>query len=392
MIDKNVVIWGAGRIGRGFVADLFNTANYQLTLVDQSAELIAQLRRAGQFTVVRAANVEERHDQIISGYTALQTTQTAEIAAAVSAADSLAVALFPQDFPSAVQQLLPGLTRRQAERPDAALDIILFTNLSHAALLFQEQLQKALPPDMQAYAASRIGVVESLVIRMVAEPPAELKEREPLLVWTNGYSELPVDRRAFKGKVPQLPGLRLVADMRAEEIRKMYTYNMCHAVLAYHGARRGHTLAVQCLHDPQVRAEAEGALAEVSRALQLEYGFSADGMARWNENVLRQTDNPTLGDTVARHGADPRRKLKRSDRLVGPLLLVHKHDLPAPYHVRAIAAALCFQDPRDAGAVYVQKQVADLGVESAVRELCGLTEAEDDLVESIVGAYGQLAA
>jgi mannitol-1-phosphate 5-dehydrogenase len=281
--------------------------------------------------------------------------------------------------------------RRHEQRPDAALDIILFTNLSHAAVQFQNALQKALPAEMQDYADGKIGVVESLVIRMVAEPPAELKAREPLLVWTNGYSELPVDRLGFKGAPPSIPGLRLVDDMRAEETRKLYTYNMCHAVLAYHGFRRGHKLAVECLHDPVVRAEAEGALAEVSAGLQQEYGFGADEMARWNENVLRQTDNPTLGDTVARHGADPRRKLKRSDRLVGPLLLLHKHHLPATHLIRAIAAALYFRNPNDAGAIYVQEQVSKLGVASAVSELCGFTEGEQDLIQAIADEYRQLA-
>ncbi|MCP4210702.1 MAG: hypothetical protein GY764_04410 [Halieaceae bacterium] len=220
MPDKDALIWGAGRIGRGFVADLFNMANYQLTLVDQAAELIAQLRRAGQFTVVRAANAEDRHDQIIGGYTALLTSQSDEITNVVLAADSLAMAVFPQDFPSVALQLVLGLARRQVERPDVALDIILFTNLSHAAVQFHAQLQEALPAELQDYAAAQIGVVESLVIRMVAEPPPELKQREPLLVWTNGYSELPVGRRGFKGEIPQIPGLRLVDDMRAEEMHK----------------------------------------------------------------------------------------------------------------------------------------------------------------------------
>lgn len=387
MTDKNAVIWGAGRIGRGFIADLFNAAGYHLTLIDQSAELITQLRQARHYTVVRAANAAERHDQMISGYTAWLSSQTDEVAAAILAADVLAVAVFPQDFPAVVRQLMPGLARRQAERPERTLDFILCTNLSHAAVQFKAQLQEALPPELQAYAARQIGVVESLVIRMVAEPPAELKAREPLLVWTNGYAELPVDRRAFKGNIPPLPGLRLVDDMRAEEIRKIYTYNMCHAVLAYHGARRGHTLAVECLHDPQVRAEAESALAEVSQALQLEYGFGAAEMARWNENVLRQTDNPTLSDTVARHGGDPRRKLKRTDRLVGPLLLAHQHQLPTPHLVRAIAAAFLYRNPADAGALYVQQRLAEADLADVVRELCGLTSDEEDLVEAIVAAY-----
>jgi mannitol-1-phosphate 5-dehydrogenase len=158
-------------------------------------------------------------------------------------------------------------------------------------------------------------------------------------------------------------------------------------VLAYHGARRGHTLAVECLHDPLVRAEAKGALAEAGRALQREYGFGAEEMARWNETVLRQTDNPTLGDTVARYAADPIRKLKRADRLVGPALLAHRHGLAPLFLARAIAAAFCFRNPADPGAVLLQQRVSEVGLEAAVPELCELAPGEEDLARAILEAH-----
>ena len=75
MSDNNIVIWGAGRIGRGFIADLFDAAGYHITLVDQSPELIAALRAAGRYTVVCAEGRDQRHDRIIRGFTALSTDQ-----------------------------------------------------------------------------------------------------------------------------------------------------------------------------------------------------------------------------------------------------------------------------------------------------------------------------
>ena len=178
--------------------------------------------------------------------------------------------------------------------------------------------------------------------------------------------------------------------MRAEETRKLYTYNMCHAALAYLGSLRGYELTVDCLADPWVRGEAEAALGEISRALQAEYGFAPDEMARWNAGVIAQTDNPTLGDRVARHGADPRRKLKRSDRLVGPALLARTHGIPPVHLVRAIAAAFRFRNPDDPGAVYVRERVAAIGLPAAVAEVCELSPAEDDLKVMICQAYGVL--
>ena len=324
--QATIVILGAGRIGRGFVADLFDAAGYHLVLVDQSAELVAALRTAGRFTVVRAESAERRHDHVIAGYEAYAAAQTDEVARAVANADLLALAVFPGDFGAVARGLLPGLAQRRKERPAAALDILLCANLSHAASHFRAALDAAAldaaaPEEMRTYLAGRLGLVETLVMRMVADPPAAERACERLLVWTNGLAEFPVDGSAFRGPLPVVPGLRPVNDMRAEETRKLYTYNMCHAALAYLGSLRGYDLTVDCLADPWVRAEAEAALDEISRALQAEHGFSADEMARWNAGVIAQTDNPTLGDRVARHGADPRRKLKRSDRLVGPALL-----------------------------------------------------------------------
>ncbi|MBN1579250.1 MAG: C-GCAxxG-C-C family protein, partial [Anaerolineae bacterium] len=236
----------------------------------------------------------------------------------------------------------------------------------------------------------KVGVVESLVIRMVAEPPAEEVARDPLLVWTNGYAGFPVDRYAFRGKIPPVSTLHLVDDMRAAETRKLFTYNTFHAALAYLGALRGHIRVVDSLADPWVRAGAEGALRESAAAVQSEYEFLHADMASWIDGVIAQTDNPALGDTVARFGADPRRKLRCTDRLFGPLLMACKHGLDTPHLIRAVAAALLYRDPDDAGAMYVGQQMDALGPVETVRALCD--RAEPEIVEGIVCAYHRLPA
>ncbi len=46
-MSPTIVIWGAGRIGRGFVADLFADAGYRIVFVDQAEALVADLRGEG---------------------------------------------------------------------------------------------------------------------------------------------------------------------------------------------------------------------------------------------------------------------------------------------------------------------------------------------------------
>jgi mannitol-1-phosphate 5-dehydrogenase len=79
------------------------------------------------------------------------------------------------------------------------------------------------------------------------------------------------------------------------------------------------------LADPNLMAEAREALAEISQALQLEYGFSAEEMDSWVNTVIEHTNNDFVRDTTARSAADPVRKLQRDDRLLGPTRLCLKH-------------------------------------------------------------------
>ena len=390
MARKTIVIWGAGRVGRGFVADLFAPAGYQPIFVDQSESLIQSLRQAGQYTVVATRGPGEREDHPITDYQALTTAETESVAQAITDTDLVAVAVFPKDFPTVAEQIASGLHGRRATRPDATLNIILCTNLPHAGPAFWEPLLAALPPDTRAWAETYIGVVESLVIRMITAPPAEELARDPLIVWTNGYAVFPVDRHAFKGEIPAVANLRMVDDMRAEELRKLYTYNTFHAALAYFGALRGCESIMDSFADYQVRTTATGVLAESSQALQAECGFPAEEMVVWLDGVQAQTENPALRDTVARYGGDPRRKLRRADRLVGPLLLARKHGIVTPYLTRAVAAALLYNNPEDAGAQAVLKQIATLGLPKAIRYLCSLDNSESDVVDAVAHATTRL--
>jgi mannitol-1-phosphate 5-dehydrogenase len=391
MADRHIVIWGAGRIGRGFVADLFDAASYRVTLVDNSAECVDRLRTAGQYTVVRAWSPAEYEERILRGFTVLHSSQVDEVEVAIAEAGLVAVAVFPAAFADVARRLAPGIERRLRQSAGATLDILMCTNLLHAASQFRELLLAALSPGIREEAARRLGVVDTLVIRTATEPPPEMLQRDPMLVWTNGFPEFPVDRQAFKGVPVQVPGIRLVDNMDAEEMRKLYTYNMLHAMLAYLGVLRGYTLTVQCMADSEIRGAAEGALDEVSRALQAEWGFTPADMGQWIALGITFTDNPLLRDRVARHGADPRRKLRRDDRLVGPALLARKYGISPHFLAQGIAGALLYDQPGDEGASWVQSRIAELGVALAVRELCGLTAAEEDLVQMILSAYDALA-
>jgi len=387
----NIVIWGAGRIGRGFIGDIFYQAGYQLVFIDESESLIKQLLQANKFTVVRAKTEHQIDRQVITGFKAFSTGQEKEIQEAVNTCNIVALAVYPQNFEKAAQEIAKYIWVRKNEHIESPINIIVCTNLVHAGPIFKSHLYKGLTTEQSKYFDEKVGIVESLVIRIAPDPPVEEQGKDPLIVWTNGYPELPVENAAFKGEIPKISSLRLVKDMRAEEMRKIYTYNMCHAVLSYHGHMMGYSLLVESLADSRIRHEAEGALQEVSEALQKEYGFTQDEMKDWIRGVIEQTDNPTVGDTIQRSAADPMRKLRREDRLIGPTLLCIKNDTKPNFLIRAISAAFHYHHVDDDASVKLQEMIKQKGLSQTIVETCGFLATEKELVQQIEKEYKRVA-
>lgn len=391
MAEKKIVIWGAGRIGRGFVGDLFSEAGYQLTYIDEAQALVDGLRKEQTYRVIRAAGADQINTVDIVDFSIIHISEIHAIKEEINRTDLIALAVYPRDF-RAVAKILQGLilTRKEKRGDKATFDIILCTNLIHAGPKFETFILEGLSDSDIQYFKEKVGIIETLVIRICPNPPEDVAKAHPFVVWTNGYPELPVDKHGFKGNIPPISALRIVEDMRVEEIRKIYTYNMCHAVLSYHGHMAGHTLLVDCLLDTIIKAEAEGALGEVSAALQEEYGFTEEEMKVWVEGVLDQTNNPTIGDTVIRSVADPLRKLKRDDRLIGPIQLCLRNGVDPKHLIKAVGAALHYFEEEDAASVKLRELIKEKGIKDTLIEVCGLTQDDVFLINRIEDAYKHL--
>lgn len=387
MEKKNIVVWGAGKIGRGFIAELFFSENYKVIFIDQSESLIDQINKKKIYHVILARSKDDISEVAINGFDAFTTSQTNEIQQRINQSNILAIAVFPKQYEEVALQLKKYLLVRRQEIRNSPLNILLCTNLIHAGPIFREYLFQDLTKEEKEYFDQNIGIVESLVIRICPEPDEVTLKKDPLAVLTNGYPELPVDSGAFKGQIPAIKSLRLVKDMRAEEIRKIYTYNMCHAVLSYLGNLKGHKLLVECLADDEIKNVALGALQEISSALQKEYSFTPSEMVSWINGVIDQTNNPAVGDTVFRSAADPIRKLNKDDRLIGPSLLCIRNGITPTNIIYAIGAALNFYDDNDNASKKLHELINQEGLRPTIQQVCGLSKEHDDLIDEIIRSY-----
>lgn len=378
------VQFGAGNIGRGFLGQLLFEGGYETTFVDASPALVEGLNARGAYPL-RLVSEASSETVTIAGLSAVSASDEAAVVRAVVETDLVSTAVGVNILPKVAPVLAAGINAR-SRAACGPVDILLCENQWHAATLMRELLQPHIAPDAEDYFQTQVGLVETVIGRMVPAPTDALRVEDPLLVVAEPYKELPMARDMLRAPAPALPGLILADGFEAYEARKLFLHNMSHAALAYFGYPK-HTFIWQCLAEP---ATCRAALSMTARALSEEYGLPLDGLTAFNDDLMRRFANKALGDPLTRVAVDPLRKLRPNDRLIGAANLCVKHGGEPLALAHIIAAALRYDNPDDPSAQQLQIRRRAEGDEAVLQSVCGL-DPDAPLTRLILDALGESA-
>ena len=373
MAHRTLIIWGAGRIGRGFVADLFHHEPWRIVFVDIDRALVDALNERKKYTIFKATAAGITACPFEGGFSALHTSQTADICALFEEEGlMLDIAVHAPKLPEVADMVAPLISHR-AEKGAGPMDIMMNVNMTSPDEAFLRLMRERLTGAALEYFDEKVGVTGIAAMCISPVATEEMFKKDPLAVLNNAWPEQAIGRRELKGEKPCLPHVRLSENVHAEETRKLYTLNMAHALCGYLGLKRGYKTVIEAVSDPDLRATVEEALKESSLGLIHAFGFAEDEMAAWRKAIMGLLDNPSIDDNLPRLGADTRRKLGPNDRLCAPAKLC----LAAGGQPRAIAKAIragfdFVHD--DEGTKYVRALVEEKGLSAAVTAVCGLEE------------------
>jgi len=370
---STAVHFGAGNIGRGFLAQLYWQSGWETVFVDVVDAVVDALNARGSYTL----QIVDAHCEAltIDRVRAIHGRDAHAVAEAVAEADLASTAVGVRALPQVVPSLAAGLTLR-AERSGEPLNVVVCENLLDAARTLREGVLGAVPAAARGFVAERVGFVSTVVSRMVPIVPESVRARDPLYVAVEAYCTLPVDATAFVGAVPPIHGFLPVPNIAAHEERKLFCHNCGHALCAYAGHRLGLALIAEAIAEPSVRELVAGGLDETGRALIAKHGFDPAEHAAHVDDLLRRFANRSLGDTVARVARDPIRKLGRHDRLIGAAQLCLDNGIEPQHIIEGIRAALAYDDVGDPEAMRLQAMLRARGLDVVLREVCGLRPHE----------------
>ena len=367
-------MYGAGNIGRGFIGKVFADSGYEVCFLDIMQEIIDEMNRRGAYTV-RIVSNEGASDEEVKPVRAVNSLTEQAIDEIVNC-DIMATAVGVNVLPKIAPVIARGVAARM-ERSGRPLDIILCENQLGADELMRGWINAQLNDEQRAWADKNLGLVEASIGRMVPPLTPEMRARDKLLICVEPYAELPVDRDAFRGEIPDLVGLIPYSPFEFYIKRKLFLHNGGHALCAYLGYQKGYEYIWQAIADPEIYEAAKASMMTSAAALVAKFGEGVRENVESNvTDLLFRFQNRALKDTVARVGADPVRKLRRNDRIVGAALFAIEQGVdPAPI-VRGIAAALKFDRAEDATAPELQAALRDRGIDHVLSHYMGLQPDE----------------
>lgn len=383
---RQAVVFGAGKIGRGFLGQLFCQSGYFITFVEAVPLVAEELNRRGAYTIQVAADPPSRFR--VEGFRALAARQVEAVGEAVARADIAATSVGVPNLPGLGPLVAAGLQRRLARR-GGPLDVVVCENLLDAPNVLRRKVLESMPETLRQVVDEALGCVGTVVSRMVPDIPPEFVRKDPLYTSVEPYCILPVDSTAFKAGIPPVQGFEPCDKIHGFEERKLFTHNCGHAVAAYLGFLAGYRYTWEAMADPEVLGASRGAMEESGRALIPRHGFRPEDYRAHVEDLLSRFANRGLGDTVARVGRDVLRKLGRMDRLVGAARLCEEYGVPPRNIALGIAAALLYREPSDPSASLMARLIGESGLEGFLQAHCGI-RPDEPLGELVLAQHTRL--
>ena len=365
--------FGAGNIGRGFLAQLFNESGLEVVFVDVTDSVVDALntRRTYPISIVGADAETVRIDCV----RAVHGRDRVRVAEEIAQAEIVCTAVGANALPSLAPALAAGLLARHKSL-GTPLNILLCENLHDAASLLRAAVAECIPEKNRAEVLAKTGFVQAVVSRMVPAQTEADRTADPLSIRVEAYKRLPVDAEAIVGVLPPLVGVEEVANFTAHVERKLYTHNCAHAALGYLGWAAGYRYGYEALRDARIAPLLRAVLTESSEALIRRHGFAPEEQAAYVADLLARFANESLGDTCIRLARDPVRKLASDDRLIGAARLCETQGVTPRALAWAIAAALRYDETNDPSAPELQRMLREQGREITLRKVCGIVPTE----------------
>lgn len=364
------VIFGAGKIARGFVGHLLYLSNIDFVFVEKVDALCDLINERGEYLV----NIlgDSSKNTVVKNAKALKFSQKEEIAEAISKADCIFDSVGGKNLGEIVPLLTAGIEKRAQVNPKP-LNIITCENWKKPADILYEGIQNTIAPEYKAFFEENVGITEAVIMRSAIESTKELLEKDPLVVNVQNFWKFPFDASRLKAPMPEgMICLEPIYEFTGFLERKFYTYNAANGTTSFVGAILGYKYIADAAYDERILKILDGVYKETATALSKKHNFPFDEQWAFTRTSLNKLQDRCIVDYIERNARDPMRKLGPDDRLVGSARLCVEYGVVPENLAIAIACAIHYEQPTDEFALQLKALRETEGVEAVISKVCKL--------------------
>lgn len=355
------VHFGAGKIGRGFIANLLHQTGYHVVFADVVQETIDKLKKEQQYTLFL---IDHNYDeQLIDDVDACSTINEADkVVDAIQEAEVVTTSVMATNLDKVAPLIAKGLKRRVgSHKPKitvmACENAMMGTNILVKAMLATGEITTD--------ELNEVGVYPNTAVdRVVFDGHHHGKDG----IEIGDAYELAIEKNKLADTNTQpIKNAEYVENLEMYLQRKIYMINCGHAISAYLGQANGYKTVQEVLKDPQLLEQVKTAMMESAGALEKKYGFEHTTLVTYmNKMFVKRMTTPGLSDPVERVGREPIRKLAANDRIIGPALQCEAYKLANDHLLHGAAYGFHFQNPDDQQAVEIQTSIEQNGIKETV--------------------------
>ena len=316
-MEKTLLIYGAGAIGRGYLPWVFPPKKYDYYYVEIDNNLRNLLNRNKKFTTYKIIKgkyfpkeVKVRHCYRFN-----------EEKRKIFKVDAIITAVGPRNI-SLITENLKGIS----------IPVICCENDFSI-------------PELVASITNNPNVVFAIpdVITSNTAPP-ELRKKDPLSIVTeDGLCY--IDK-----KVSYIGGNAIYVGkekLKKQWLAKLYLHNTPHCIAAYLGSFLSLSYLHQAMENEKVERIVIGVIQEMKKALMKKFHLNKNFVDWYGNKELQRFKNSLLYDPISRVAREPFRKLAPNDRLIGAANLCISAGIIPENIFLGITAAFCYHNPND---------------------------------------------
>ena len=373
----NAVIFGGGKIARGFIAHLLSRSGCHITFVEISEALVKELNESGAYYVNVMGNPNE--SQWIRGFTCISLSDIPGIAKALKSVDIVFTSVGGKNLDGLAEIIGKAYGSLEPEAWEREFTIVTCENWKEPAEQLKKGILEALGDSRAGEAfRRRVGVSEAVIMRSGVEAAEEVRQIDKNAVSVTDFWELPIDKDRMKGKLPVFEGVNYKENFTGFLQQKLFTFNTTNATIAYLGRLRGIELLSKAANDPEIVELVKQVHREINPAIAEEMGIPLKDQEAFAGKALKKYQDLSVTDFTERHGRDPIRKIGPSDRITGTLRLAEKHGTLCEGLAVTLAAALYYpaDNPADPTALALERMRRTKGVDGVLEEICQIQPGE----------------